>query len=290
MAAPPRTPPCEQDFTANRATQRADAAGIDADTGALRNVFNNRAGGRVNRIQAITALDQHTGAELTGRGTHAGHNRRRQRDFKRRHRVIETLDIVQTRLARIVGEQAGGHQNVQELGAFVDLTGDAVLYQIFAFELLNRSVGEGHIAIVLDKRIHLLELFFRVVFQQMSIVFAVFHHFRHVVEQRWRLKLAVGFFAQVENRQTSGEILVVRRVAGDQIRSGFDNGFVNIGGFNAVIELNVGTQFYLGDGYVIQPFCRPIQHAVDFVEIDALGATVALCHQQTLIHVVYTCP
>ena len=41
---------------------------------------------------------------------------------------------------------------------------------------------------------------------------------------------------------------------------------------------------------LIQPFCRPIQHAVDFIEIDALGATVTLCHQQTLIHVDYTCP
>ena len=280
-----------ESFTAaNRATQRADAAGVDADTGALRDVFHNGAGSGVNRVQAVAALDQHAGAELTGRGTHAGHNRRRQRDFERRHRVIETLDVVQTRLARVVGEQAGGNQNVQELGAFIDLTGDAVLHQIFAFELLNRSVGEGHIAIVLDERVHLLELFFRVVFQQMSIVFAVFHHFRHVVEQRWRLKLAVGFFTQVENRQTGGEILVIWRLAGDKVRGGFDNGFVNVGGFDAVIELNVGTQFYLGDGYVIQPFCRPIQHAVDFVEIDALGATVTLCHQQTLIHVVYTCP
>jgi hypothetical protein len=79
----------------------------------------------------------------------------------------------------------------------------------------------------------------------MSIVFAVFHHFRHVVEQRWRLKLAVGFFTQVENRQTGGEILVIRRLAGDKVRGGFDNGFVNVGGFDAVIELNVGTQFYL---------------------------------------------
>lgn len=40
-----------ESFTAaNRATQRADAAGVDADTGALRDVFHNGAGGGVNRV------------------------------------------------------------------------------------------------------------------------------------------------------------------------------------------------------------------------------------------------
>ena len=39
----------------------------------------------------------------------------------------------------------------------------------------------------------------------------------------------------------------------------------------------------------MQSFCRPIQNAMDFVEIDALCATVALCHQQILIHVCRTC-
>jgi hypothetical protein len=123
-----------------------------------------------------------------------------------------------------------------------------------------------------------------------DVVFALLNHFHHVIVKRWRLKLAVGFFTQVENRQTRGEVLVIRRFAGDQVRRGFNNGFVDISGFDAVVELDMGTQFYLGDRYVIQSFCRPIQYAMDFVEIDALGGTVALCHQQTLIHVDFTCP
>lgn len=48
----------------------------------------------------------------------------------------------------------------------------------------------------------------------------------------------------MENRQTRGEVLVIRRVAGDQIRSGFNNGFVDVRGFDAVIELDMGAQFY----------------------------------------------
>ena len=58
----------ERFATANRATQRTNTPGIDADPGTLGNVFNNRAGGGVNGIQAVTALDQYAGAELTSRG------------------------------------------------------------------------------------------------------------------------------------------------------------------------------------------------------------------------------
>lgn len=43
----------------------------------------------------------------------------------------------------------------------------------------------------------------------------------------------------MENRQTRGEVLVIRCVAGDQIRSGFNNGFVDVRGFDAVIELDM---------------------------------------------------
>ena len=275
---------------ADRAAQRANAPGVDADAGALGNVFHNRAGGGVDGIQAVAALDQHAGAELTGWGTHAGHDRRRQRDFKGGHRVVETLDIVQTRFARIVREQASGDQNIEELRALINFAGDAVLYQILAFQLFNGCVGEVHVAPVVEETVHLLELFFRVVFQQMMIVFTFLDHLHHVIVERRRLKLTEGFFTQMENRQTRGEVLVIRRVAGDQIRSGFNNGFVDVRGFDTVIELDMGAQLYLGNRNVIQSFCRPIQYAMDFVEIDALGGPVALCHQQTLIHVDFTCP
>ncbi|MNC36253.1 hypothetical protein D3C75_847660 [compost metagenome] len=138
---------------------------------------------------------------------------------------------------------------------------------------------------MIDKPVHLLELFFRVVFQQMRVVFAQLNHFHHMIEQRGRFKLAVRFFTQVENRQTSSEVLIIRRIAGDQIRRGFDDGFVDVRGSDAVIELDMGAQFNLRNRYVIQPFCCPVENTMDFVQIDTLGCTVALCHQQTLIHV-----
>ena len=94
----------------------------------------------------------------------------------------------------------------------------------------------------------------------------------------------------MEDGQARGEILVIRRFAGDQVRGCLNDGFVDIGGFDAVVKLNVRAQFYLRNRNVIQSFCRPIQYTVDFIEINALGATVTLCHQQTLIHVDYTCP
>lgn len=118
------------------------------------------------------------------------------------------------------------------------------MYQILAFQLLNGCVGEVHVAPVVEETVHLLELFFRVVFQQMMIVFTFLDHLHHVIVERWRLKLTEGFFTQMENRQTRGEVLVIRCVAGDQIRSGFNNGFVDVRGFDAVIELDMGAQLY----------------------------------------------
>ncbi|STT85696.1 Uncharacterised protein [Klebsiella pneumoniae] len=64
----------------------------------------------------------------------------------------------------------------------------------------------------------------------MMIVFTFLDHLHHVIVERRRLKLTEGFFTQMENRQTRGEVLVIRRVAGDQIRSGFNNGFVDVRG------------------------------------------------------------
>lgn len=49
----------------------------------------------------------------------------------------------------------------------------------------------------------------------MIIVFAYFDYFYYVVVQRRRLKLAVGFFTQVEDRQARGEILIIWRITGD---------------------------------------------------------------------------
>lgn len=40
----------ERFTTANRATQRTNTPGVDADPGTLGNVFNNRAGGGVDGI------------------------------------------------------------------------------------------------------------------------------------------------------------------------------------------------------------------------------------------------
>jgi hypothetical protein len=81
-----------------------------------------------------------------------------------------------------------------------------------------------------------------------------------------RLKLAVGFFTQVENRQTCSEVLIIRCFAGDQVRRCFDDRFVDIRRFDAVVELDVGTQFNLGDRYVVQSFCCPVENSMDFVD------------------------
>ena len=57
--------------TADRATQCTDTTTVDADTGTLRDVLDDGAGGGVDGVQAVTGFDQYTGAELAGRRTPA---------------------------------------------------------------------------------------------------------------------------------------------------------------------------------------------------------------------------
>ena len=123
-------------------------------------------------------------------------------------------------------------------------------------------------------------LFFRVVFQQMSIVFTFFHHLRDVVVQRRRLKLTVGFFTQMEDSQARGEILIIRRIAGNKIRSGFNNGFVNIVGADAVVKLDMRFELDLRHRNIVQTCCRPVDYAVDFIQIDRLQPAVAFGYFQ----------
>ena len=125
------------------AAQAADTAGIDADTGALGNVFDNRAGGSVDGVEAVVALNQYARTELAGRRAHAAHDRRGQRNFEGGNGIVETFHIIQTGGFRIFGKQAHRHQNIQKLRGFVDLAGDAVLQQVFAVQLFHGGIREG---------------------------------------------------------------------------------------------------------------------------------------------------
>ena len=126
------------DFTA----QTADTARIDADTGTLGNVFHDRRRSGVNAVQAVITFNQHAGAELACRRADAGHNRCRQRDFELRHGIVKAFHIIQARIFGIFGKQAHCHQNIQKLWAFVDLFGNAVLDEVFAFQLFDGSIRE----------------------------------------------------------------------------------------------------------------------------------------------------
>lgn len=143
---------------------------------------------------------------------------------------------------------------------------------------------------MVEKAIHLLEFVAAEVGQQVSVIFAHLHQAYDVVIQLGRLELAIGLLTQVEDRQARGHVLVVRGFTGDQIGGGLDDGFMDVRRADAVIKLDVGTQLNLGDGDVLQPFRRPVENPVDFVEIDAFFASVAFGDEQTLIHRIRSCP
>ena len=132
------------------AAQTADTTGIDADTGTLRNVFHDRRCGGIDAVQAVVTFNQYAGTELARRRANTGHNRGRQRDFELGNRVVKAFHIIQPCILGIFGKQAHRHQNIQKLWAFVDLFGNAVLDEVFAFQLFHGRIRKVQIALVVD--------------------------------------------------------------------------------------------------------------------------------------------
>ena len=93
---------------------------------------------------------------------------------------------------------------------------------------------------MIDILVELVKLFFAVIFQNMGVVFAHFGHAADMVEQVWRLIFAIRNFAQMKNRQPRCQILIIGGFFGNQVRCRFDDGFMDIFGTNAVIELDMG--------------------------------------------------
>ena len=153
--------------------------------------------------------------------------------------MVKAFDIIEPGLFRIAGKQTGTNQHIEHLRAFVVLPRDPVLHQVFTFELLYRRVTEGHITTVIDKRFHVVKLCFAVVVDQVLIVFFLFHQLDHMTVESRRFKLAKRLLTQVENRQTGGQVLVVWRLGRNQISSGLNQRFVNIGGLDAIVKLNM---------------------------------------------------
>src|SRR5690606_36015895 len=260
------------DFT----TQGADATAVDTDTSALRYIFDNSAGGGVDAVQTVAAFDQHARAELTCRRAYTRHDRCRQGNLELGYSVVKAFDVAQTCIGWILGEQAHCHQDVQKLGAFEDLFGNAILDEVLAFELFDGSVREVHVAPVVDIAVDFVELGFGVIGQQVLVVFAQLGQLAHMCQQMRGLEVTVGDFAQVEDGNAGSQVLVVWRIFGNKVGRRLDNGFVDVVCTNTVVELNMRAQLYLRDRYIIQTLGGPIDHAMDLVQINWLQATVTL--------------
>ena len=118
---------------------------------------------------------------------------------------------------------------------------------------------------MVDIGIQLVKFFLAVIFDDVAVVFARIGKFFNVVKEMRRFELAVSDFAQVENRQTRGEILIVGRILRNQVGRRLDDGFVDVVGTDAVVKLDVRFELDLRYGNVFQAFRRPSNDAVDFV-------------------------
>ena len=84
--------------------------------------------------------------------------------------------------------------------------------QIFAFQLFYGSIREGHIAAVVDIGIQLVEFFAAVICDDVAVVFACFGQFFNVVVEVRRFEFAISDFAQMENGEAGGQILIIGRI------------------------------------------------------------------------------
>ncbi|MCS6037261.1 hypothetical protein LNQ52_18820 [Klebsiella pneumoniae subsp. pneumoniae] len=66
--------------------------------------------------------------------------------------------------------------------------------------------------------------------------------------------------------------------------------FVDVRGFDAVIELDMGAQLYREIETLFSPSAAQSSTRWILSRLMRSGGPVALCHQQTLIHVDFTCP
>ena len=80
-------------------------------------------------------------------------------------------------------------------GVFINLAGNAVLNQIFAFELLHGGIREGHVAAVVDIGIQLVKFFATVICDDVAVVFACFGQFFNVIVEVRRFEFAISDFA-----------------------------------------------------------------------------------------------
>ena len=225
--------------TADLGAQCPDTSGIDADTGALGNIAHHCRRRGIDGVQTVITLDEHTGAELAGRGAHPGHDGGRQRDLEGGAGIIEAFDILQSARLRIAGEETGRYQHVEKLRAFEDFACHPVLHQILALKLLDGGISKLHIAFMVQVLIQLLEFSLAVVTEQVGIVTAGIHQLFHMFIQSGRSELTIGLFAQMKHGQTGGQILVIWRISTDKIGGGPDQRFMNICRLDAVIELDM---------------------------------------------------
>ncbi len=120
---------------------------------------------------------------------------------------------------------------------------------------------------MINKGVHRCDFFSGVIFEQMAVITLGLNHALHMIKQgRW-LKTAVGFFAQMENIQARGQILIIGCFFRNQIGGGFDQGFMNLRRLDAVEKLQVGLKLHFRHRYVIKTLGSPGDYFVDFIQI-----------------------
>ena len=64
------------------------------------------------------------------------------------------------------------------------------------------------------------------------------------------------------------------------IGSSFDDGFMDVVGTDAVVKLDMRFELNLRHRNIVQTGCRPVDYAVDFIQINRLQPAVAFGYFQ----------
>ena len=137
----------------------ADTTSIDANAVTVTSCEANRTIVSKDRLKGIINRKQGAGSIRLQSSSDPSHNRSWQINLVQAEVIISLFNIINS-LALIVLEQGHRNQHISELRCLIKLLCGSILNQILLAKLLDPSVGEIKIAVVLESFVQLMPFAF----------------------------------------------------------------------------------------------------------------------------------
>ncbi len=198
------------DFTtANRCAEWTQTTDIETNASTLRSVVGHDLTRGEDRLERIIALDQNARRELLGWRTESGKYRCRHCEHTIRGALIEVLDPAHP-ILRLCMEGGCGSDDVANLRRLEDKASlGTVLNKVLLDQLVDGSVWEQFVLVVLNELLDVIPLFFRVPLEQLLRVEACLNVANDDRIETRNFILTVHVLAKHADALLAGHVLVV---------------------------------------------------------------------------------